>query len=115
MPQMSVEQFANELGVLPTILLKQLQAAGVSKYLIKESLTEKDKSQLLEYLRKIHVSTPQLQTSQTKKPDSTSKPRSIQLKAKVRKKRAHGSRQFSGIVATQVAALRLEEPLLPFL
>ena len=54
MSQMSVEQFASELGVLPAVLLEQLQAAGVSKHLTEDSLTEKDKTQLLEYLRKIH-------------------------------------------------------------
>jgi hypothetical protein len=54
MSQMNVEQFANELGVLPAVLLEQLQAAGVSKQLTADSLTEKDKTQLLDYLRKIH-------------------------------------------------------------
>ena len=29
MAQMSVEQFASELGMLPTVLLEQLKAAGV--------------------------------------------------------------------------------------
>ena len=52
MSQMSVEQFASELGVLPAVLLEQLQAAGVSKHLTEDSLTEKDKTQLLEYLRR---------------------------------------------------------------
>ena len=54
MSQMSVEQFASELGVLPAVLLEQLQAAGVSKHLTADSLTENDKTQLLDYLRKIH-------------------------------------------------------------
>ena len=93
MSQMSVEQFANELGVLPAVLLEQLQAAGVSKDLTADSLTEKDKTQLLDYLRKIHgakdekskISLPRRQTSEIKKSDSTGKPRSIQVE--VRKKR----------------------------
>ena len=93
MSQMSVEQFANELGVLPAVLLEQLQAAGVSKHLTADSLTEKDKTQLLDYLRKIHgakdekskISLPRRQTSEIKKSDSTGKPRSIQVE--VRKKR----------------------------
>ena len=54
MSQTNVEQFASELGVLPAVLLEQLRAAGVSKNLTVDSLTEKDKTQLLEYLRKIH-------------------------------------------------------------
>ncbi|MBN9126265.1 MAG: translation initiation factor IF-2 associated domain-containing protein, partial [Nitrosospira sp.] len=94
MPPMNVEQFASELGVLPAVLLEQLRAAGVSKHLTEDSLTEKDKTQLLEYLRKIHGSRgekskislpPRRQTSEIKKSDSTGKPRSIQVE--VRKKR----------------------------
>jgi translation initiation factor IF-2 len=90
---MNVEQFASELGVLPTVLLEQLQAAGVRKHMTEDNLTEKDKTQLLEYLRKIHgakeekgrISLPRRQTSEIKKADSTGKPRSIQVE--VRKKR----------------------------
>lgn len=94
MPPMNVEQFASELGVLPAVLLEQLRAAGVSKHLTEDSLTEQDKTQLLEYLRKIHGSRgekskislpPRRQTSEIKKSDSTGKPRSIQVE--VRKKR----------------------------
>ena len=54
MAQMNVEQFASELGVLPAVLLEQLRAAGVSKRRTEDSLTETDKTQLLEYLRRIH-------------------------------------------------------------
>jgi translation initiation factor IF-2 len=93
MSQMNVEQFASELGVLPAVLLEQLRAAGVSKNLTEDSLTEKDKTQLLEYLRKIHgsreeksrISLPRRQTSEIKKSDSSGKARSIQVE--VRKKR----------------------------
>src|SRR5687768_6014448 len=93
MSQLDVEKFASEFGVLPTVLLEQLQAAGVRKHMTEDSLTEKDKTQLLEYLRKIHgakeekgrISLPRRQTSEIKKADSTGKPRSIQVE--VRKKR----------------------------
>ena len=93
MSQMNVEQFASELGVLPAVLLEQLQAAGVSKHLTEDSLTETDKTQLLEYLRKIHGARGEKarfrfharQTSEIKKADSTGKARSIQVE--VRKKR----------------------------
>ncbi|HEY6044200.1 MAG TPA: translation initiation factor IF-2, partial [Nitrosospira sp.] len=93
MAQMSVEQFASELGVLPTVLLEQLKAAGVRKQQTEDSLSETDKTQLLEYLRRIHgareekgkISLPRRQTSEIKKADSTGKPRSIQVE--VRKKR----------------------------
>src|SRR5688500_10513698 len=93
MAQMNVEQFASELGMPPAALLEQLQAAGVRKHMTEDSLTEKDKTQLLEYLRKIHgakeeksrISLPRRQTSEIKKSDSTGKARSIQVE--VRKKR----------------------------
>src|SRR5574337_1721835 len=90
---MNVEQFASELGVLPAVLLEQLKAAGVRKHQTEDSLTETDKTQLLEYLRRIHgareekskISLPRRQTSEIKKADSTGKARSIQVE--VRKKR----------------------------
>lgn len=93
MTQMSVEQFANELGLLPTVLLEQLQAAGVKKMLIKDNLTEKDKAQLLDYLRKAHgdtetknkVSLTRRQSFEIRKSDNTGRARTIQVE--VRKKR----------------------------
>lgn len=93
MAQMSVEQFADELGLLPAVLLEQLQAAGVDKSLSEDSLTEKDKAQLLSYLRKSHgaaeskgkVTLTRKKTSEIKKSDSTGRARTIQVE--VRKKR----------------------------
>ncbi|MBA2483018.1 MAG: translation initiation factor IF-2 N-terminal domain-containing protein, partial [Nitrosomonas sp.] len=93
MTQMSVEQFANELGLLPSVLLEQLQAAGVNKVLIKDSLTEKDKAQLLDYLRKAHgdsgtkgkISLTRRQSFEIRKSDNTGRARTIQVE--VRKKR----------------------------
>jgi translation initiation factor IF-2 len=93
MAQMSVEQFANELGLLPAVLLEQLKAAGVKKTLVEDSLTEQDKAQLLDYLRKTHgtsetrskVTLTRRQTSEIRKSDSTGRPRTIQVE--VRKRR----------------------------
>lgn len=93
MAQMSVEQFANELGLLPTVLLEQLQAAGVNKQLVEDSLSEEDKAQLLDYLRKAHgtsdtksrVTLTRRQTSEIRKSDNTGRARTIQVE--VRKKR----------------------------
>lgn len=93
MAQMSVEQFANELGLLPAVLLEQLKAAGVKKVLAEDSLTEQDKAQLLDYLRKTHGSTEvkskvtltRRQTSEIRKSDSTGRARTIQVE--VRKRR----------------------------
>ncbi|MGH8746466.1 MAG: translation initiation factor IF-2 N-terminal domain-containing protein, partial [Burkholderiales bacterium] len=93
MAQTSVAQFASELKVPPSVLLEQLRAAGVEKRVPEDSLTEQDKSRLLEYLRKSHGSTEaknkitltRKQTSEIKKSDSSGKARTIQVE--VRKKR----------------------------
>ena len=93
MAQMSVEQFANELGLLPAVLLEQLKAAGVRKVLAEDSLTEQDKAQLLDYLRKTHgtteakskVTLTRRQTSEIRKSDSSGRARTIQVE--VRKRR----------------------------
>ncbi|SFP69106.1 bacterial translation initiation factor 2 (bIF-2) [Nitrosomonas cryotolerans] len=93
MTQMSVEQFANELGLLPAVLLEQLRAAGVNKSLARDSLTEQDKAQLLNYLRKAHgtadtkgsVILTRRKTSEIRKSDSAGRARTIQVE--VRKKR----------------------------
>ncbi len=101
MAQTKVEQFANELGLLPAALLKQLQAAGVSKQLAKDSLTEKDKAQLLNYLHKVHgtkdekskITLTHRQTSEIRKSDNTGKAHTIQVE--VRKKRVFVKRDMS--------------------
>lgn len=93
MGQLSVEQFANELGLLLVVLLEQLKAAGVNKVLAEDSLTEQDKAQLLDYLRKTHgtteikskVTLTRRQTSEIRKSDSTGRARTIQVE--VRKRR----------------------------
>ena len=102
MAQTKVEQLANELGLLPAALLEQLQAAGVSKQLAKDSLTEKDKAQLLDYLRKAHgtkdekskITLTRRQTTEIRKSDNTGKSRTIQVE--VRKKRVFVKRDMSG-------------------
>ena len=56
MAQSNVALFASELKVPPAVLLEQLRAAGVEKRVPEDSLTEQDKSRLLEYLRRVHGS-----------------------------------------------------------
>ena len=93
MSEIKVEQFASELGLLPVVLLEQLKAAGVSKKLANDSLTEGDKAKLLNYLRKEHgtndekvaITLTRRQTSEIRKSDSTGKAHTIQVE--VRKKR----------------------------
>ena len=117
MAQISVEQFASELGLLPSVLLEQLQAAGVSKEIAKDGLTEKDKNQLLDYLRKVHGATEdkgkitltRRQTTEIKKSDSTGKARTIQVE--VRKKRVFVKRDLvDGVEAVNDEAI---EPAVP--
>ncbi|WP_300088287.1 translation initiation factor IF-2 [uncultured Nitrosomonas sp.] len=93
MTQMTVEQFAHDLGMLPNLLLEQLQAAGVGKVSAADVVTEQDKAQLLDYLRKSHgssgsrtkITLARKQTTEIKHADSAGRPRTIEVK--VRKKR----------------------------
>ncbi len=55
MAQINVTQFAQQLGLPPALLIEQLQAAGIKRALAEDTpLTEKDKTQLLDHLRKAH-------------------------------------------------------------
>ncbi|MGV3627386.1 MAG: translation initiation factor IF-2 [Betaproteobacteria bacterium] len=95
MAQIKVKEFAQELGLQPELLLEQLRAAGVKKALTDDAaLTEKDKTQLLDYLREAHgakegkqkITLTRRETTESKKADATTgKARTIQVE--VRKKR----------------------------
>jgi translation initiation factor IF-2 len=94
MAQINVTQFAQQLGLPTALLMEQLQAAGVNKALSADTpLTEKDKTQLLEHLRKSHgageskqkITLTRRQTTEIKKSDGLGKSRTIQIE--VRKKR----------------------------
>ncbi len=94
MAQIDVTHFAKELGLPIELLIEQLQTAGVNKKLADDTvLTEKDKTQLLDYLRQAHgakevknkITLTRKQTTEIKKSDSTGKARTIQVE--VRKKR----------------------------
>ena len=110
MAQSSVAQFASELKVPPSVLLEQLRAAGVDKKAPEDSLSEQDKSRLLEHLRKMHGSAEQKNkitltrkhTSEIKKADATGKYRTVQVE--VRKKRVFVKRDPAEVAAQAVAA-----------
>ncbi|HEY8252267.1 MAG TPA: translation initiation factor IF-2 [Burkholderiales bacterium] len=110
MAQTSVAQFASELKVPPSVLLEQLRAAGVDKKQPDDSLSEQDKSRLLEYLRKAHGSTDaknkitltRKHTSEIKKTDASGKYRTVQVE--VRKKRVFVKRDPAEVAAQAVAA-----------
>ena len=110
MAQTSVSQFAGELKVQPSVLLEQLKAAGVHKQQAEDTLSEQDKTRLLEYLRKVHGATEakskitltRKQTSEIKKSDSTGKSRTIQVE--VKKKRVFVKRDAAAEAPPEVVA-----------
>ena len=102
MAQLNVTQFAQQLGLPTALLIEQLQAAGVKRVLAEDTpLTEKDKLQLLEHLKKSHggaeakqkITLTRRQTTEIKKSDSLGKSRTIQVE--VRKKRVLVKRDAS--------------------
>jgi translation initiation factor IF-2 len=109
--QTSVAQFASELKVPPSVLLEQLRAAGVEKRAPDDSLTEGDKSRLLEYLRRSHgsaepknkITLTRKQSSEIiKKSDTSGKARTIQVE--VRKKRVFVKRDPAEQAPQEIAA-----------
>ncbi len=93
MEQMSVTQFAGELRMPASVLLEQLQKAGVDKQGAEDLLSEQDKARLLDYLRRSHgetapkakITLTRKQTSEIKATDSSGRARTVQVE--VRKKR----------------------------
>ncbi|MCX8087406.1 MAG: translation initiation factor IF-2 [Rhodocyclaceae bacterium] len=98
--QMSVAQFAAELKMPPLALIEQLAKAGVVKQSSADTLTEQDKTRLLEFLRKSHgetapkakITLTRKQTTEIKAADATGKARTIQVE--VRKKRTFVKRDL---------------------
>src|SRR5207247_4970562 len=101
---------ASELKVPPSVLLEQLRAAGVEKRVPEDSLSDQDKSRLLEYLRRTHgsvesknkITLTRKQTSEIRKTDATGKYRTVQVE--VRKKRVFVKRDPAEVTAAAVAA-----------
>ena len=108
MAQTSVTQFAGELKVQPSVLIEQLKAAGVHKQQPEDTLSEQDKTRLLEYLRKAHgaaevkskITLTRKQTSEIKKSDSSGKSRTIQVE--VKKKRVFVKRDAAAEAPPEV-------------
>ena len=119
MPQMNVAQFASELGVAEAMLLEQLKAAGVNKSAAEDALTEQDKTQLLDYLRRSHgvkenrskITLTRRETTEIRKSDSTGKARTIQVE--VRKKRVFVKRDAAVPVEEPVAEEKAPEAPVP--
>jgi len=109
--QMSVSQFAAELKMPPMALIEQLAKAGVVKQSGSDTLTEQDKTHLLEFLRKSHgevapkakITLTRKQTSEIKAADSSGKARTIQVE--VRKKRTFVKREAEVVAEAVVEAV----------
>ena len=113
MGQSTVTKFAEELGLPVDLLIEQLKSAGVNKSAAEDSLTEVDKSALLDYLRKEHgqsqtpknkITLTHKQNKEIKKTDSTGRARTIQVE--VRKKRVLVRREDGQPVDTPIEELK---------
>ena len=88
----TVSQFAVELKMPVSALLEQLSKAGVGKGDASDTLTDQDKTRLLDYLRRAHgdeskakITLTRKQTSEIKATDAHGRARTVQVE--VRKKR----------------------------
>jgi translation initiation factor IF-2 len=110
MALMSVSQFATELKMPASALLEQLRHAGVDKQSEGDSLTEQDKTRLLDYLRRQHgdtagktkITLTRRQTSEIKATNSSGQARTVQVE--VRKKRVLVKRDPAELLAEEAAA-----------
>ena len=117
MALMTVSQFASELKMPAPALLEQLAKAGVSKQESNDTLSEQDKTLLLDYLRKSHgdtvpkakITLTRKQTSEIRASDSSGKARTIQVE--VRKKRVFVKRDPNELAAETVAESPVEAPV----
>ncbi len=113
----TVAQFATELKLPANVLLEQLRAAGVSIKSVDDAITESDKAQLLDSLRRAHgasedrkkITVMRKQTSEIKQSDATGKARTIQVE--VRKKRVFIKRDTPEGTELDAAQARTDEDL----
>ncbi len=110
MGQTTVTQFAGELKMPASVLLEQLQKAGVDKTRETDLLSEQDKTRLLDFLRRAHgdtaakskITLTRKQTSEIRATDSTGRARTVQVE--VRKKRVFVKRDETLVPEAAVAA-----------
>ncbi|WP_374259713.1 translation initiation factor IF-2 [Zoogloea sp.] len=123
MGQMTVTQFAGELKMPASVLLEQLQKAGVDKVRESDLLSEQDKTRLLDFLRRAHgdtaakskITLTRKQTSEIRATDATGRARTVQVE--VRKKRTFVKRDDSATpelvpaAASEVLDVPVEAPV----
>ena len=116
MAQTTVEQFAGELKLPTSLLLEQLNSAGVKKSNADDQLSEDDKTALLEHLRKEHgtlapknkITLTRKSSTEIKKTDNTGKARTIQVE--VRKKRVIEQREEIDLSLETNSVIEVLEP-----
>jgi translation initiation factor IF-2 len=122
MAQSTIESFATDLKMPAVALLEQLSAAGVADKKHGDSLTEQDKTRLLDYLRKQHgaggdgkkrITLTRKSTSEIKAADSAGKARTIQVE--VRKKRVLVRREEEAAAAVPAVEEAPKAPATPVL
>jgi hypothetical protein len=115
MGQTTVTQFAGELKMPASVLLEQLQKAGVDKARESDLLSEQDKSRLLDFLRRAHgetaakskITLTRKETSEIRATDSTGRARTVQVE--VRKKRTFVKRDEAPASETALSVQRLKK------
>jgi translation initiation factor IF-2 len=109
MAQSTIEQFATDLKMPSGALLEQLAQAGVAGKKEGDSLSEQDKTKLLDYLRRQHgaagepkkkITLTRKQTTEIKAAGATGRARTIQVE--VRKKRVFVKRDESDAASAAV-------------
>ncbi|TDR82036.1 translation initiation factor IF-2 [Paludibacterium purpuratum] len=106
----NVKQFASELGLTPERLQEQLRAAGVGDRSLDASLTEKDKTQLLDYLKRSHGVRDESRITVTRKQTSEIRTAGGTVKVETRKKRVVVRPEESEPAAPTAPAAAVVEP-----
>ena len=115
--QLTVAEFASSLKMPAEALLEHLKKAGIAKNSAGDSLTEQDKSRLLDFLRRAHGATEaktkitltRRETSEIRAQDSQGKSRTVQVE--VRKKRVLVKRDIPEVRPAEVVPEPVVEPV----
>jgi len=117
----TVKVLAKELKRTAADLLEQLKAAGIEKSSEDESITDKDKTVLLEYLQKAHgnaeagarkkITLIKRESSEIRQADSAGRTRTVQVE--VRKKRVLVKRSDEAGTPAEQAPPKVEKTLAP--
>ncbi len=115
MGKLDVTQFAAELGLPVATLLEQLHAAGATQTGAADTVSEKDKAQLLDYLRQSHgaeqagkkITLTRRETTEIQSSDRSGRARTIQVE--VRKRRIVAPMSIESVQAAAPVVLTSAE------